>query len=193
MQAKRSPAARLGQFLRECLCWDKAFTRNVFLVALPMVLQSLVESSLHIVDGLMVSALGDAAYSAVTQANRFTFVFNLFSFGTCSGSAIFMSQYWGARDIKRLRWSMGLAMRFALIIAAVFAAVGMLFPRQVVACFLTPGESFELAVKYLRIVAPGYLFSAINGVYATAIKSAEKTYLPMLAGMGGIVCNTIFN
>ena len=35
MQAKRSPAARLGQFLRECLCWDKAFTRNVFLVALP--------------------------------------------------------------------------------------------------------------------------------------------------------------
>lgn len=145
MQAKRSPAARLGQFLRECLCWDKAFTRNVFLVALPMVLQSLVESSLHIVDGLMVSALGDAAYSAVTQANRFTFVFNLFSFGTCSGSAIFMSQYWGARDIKRLRWSMGLAMRFALIIAAVFAAVGMLFPRQVVACFLTPGESFELA------------------------------------------------
>ena len=193
MQAKRSPAARLGQFLRECLCWDKAFTRNVFLVALPMVLQSLVESSLHIVDGLMVPVLGDAAYSAVTQANRFTFVFNLFSFGTCSGSAIFMSQYWGARDIKRLRWSMGLAMRFALIIAAVFAAVGMLFPRQVVACFLTPGESFELAVKYLRIVAPGYLFSAINGVYATAIKSAEKTYLPMLAGMGGIVCNTIFN
>lgn len=170
-----------------------AFARNVFLVALPMVMQSLVESSLHIVDGLMVSALGDAAYSAVTQANRFTFVFNLFCFGTCSGSAIFMSQYWGARDIKRLRWSMGLALRFALIVAALFTAVGMLFPRQVVACFLTPGESFELAVQYLRIVAPGYLFSAVNGVYATAIKSAEKTHLPMLAGIGGIIFNTVFN
>lgn len=109
MQAVRSPAARLRSFLRDCLCWDRPFARNVFLVALPMVMQSLVESSLHIVDGLMVSALGDAAYSAVTQANRFTFVFNLFCFGTCSGSAIFMSQYWGARDIKRLRWSMGLA------------------------------------------------------------------------------------
>ena len=193
MQAKRSPAARLGHFLRECLCWDKPFTRNVFLVALPMVMQSLVESSLHIVDGLMVSALGDTAYSAVTQANRFTFVFNLFCFGTCSGSAIFMSQYWGARDIRRLRWSMGLAMRFALIVAALFAAVGLLFPRQVVACFLTPGESFELAVRYLRIVAPGYLFSAVNGVYATAIKSAEKTHLPMLAGIGGIIFNTFFN
>lgn len=193
MQAVRSPAARLRSFLRDCLCWDRPFARNVFLVALPMVMQSLVESSLHIVDGLMVSALGDAAYSAVTQANRFTFVFNLFCFGTCSGSAIFMSQYWGARDIKRLRWSMGLAMRFALIVAALFTAVGMLFPRQVVACFLTPGESFEMAVQYLRIVAPGYLFSAVNGVYATAIKSAEKTHLPMLAGIGGIIFNTFFN
>lgn len=86
MQAVRSPAARLRSFLRDCLCWDRPFARNVFLVALPMVMQSLVESSLHIVDGLMVSALGDAAYSAVTQANRFTFVFNLFCFGTCSAA-----------------------------------------------------------------------------------------------------------
>ena len=35
-----------------------------------MVIQQLVTASLHIVDGLMVSGLGDAAYSAVTQANR---------------------------------------------------------------------------------------------------------------------------
>lgn len=184
---------RLKRFLKECLCWDRPFVRNVFFVALPMVMQSLVESSLHIVDGLMVSALGDAAYSAVTQANRFTVLFNMFCFGTCTGSAIFMSQYWGARDVKRLRWSMGLAMRFALAVAAVFGGVGVLFPRQVVACFLTPGESFEMAAKYLRLVAPGYLFSAVNGVYATAIKSAEKTHIPMLAGIGGILFNTLFN
>ena len=101
MQAKRSPAARLGQFLRECLCWDKAFTRNVFLVALPMVLQSLVESSLHIVDGLMVSVLGDAAYSAVTQANRFTFCVQSVQLRHLLGKR-HLSQYWGARDIKRL-------------------------------------------------------------------------------------------
>ena len=32
---------------------------------------------------------------------------------------------------------------------------GLLFPRQIIACFLQPGESFELAVRYLRVVAPG--------------------------------------
>lgn len=193
MQAKLSLPARLSAFLKDCLCWDKPFARNVFIVALPMVLQQLLEASLHIVDGLMVSALGDIAYSAVTQANRYTFLFNLFCFGACTGSAIFLSQFWGARDIKRMRWSMGLSMVFAMIIALLFMGAGLLFPRQIVACFLQPGESFELAVAYLRLVAPGYLFTCISGVYATTIKSAEKTYLPMLAGMAGIICNTVMN
>lgn len=193
MSIQTSLPARVKAFFRECLCWDKAFSRNVLIVALPMVLQQLLEASLHIVDGLMVSVLGDVAYSAVTQANRFTFLFNLFSFGACTGSAIFLSQFWGARDIKRMRWSMGLSMGFALVIAALFMGAGLLFPRQIVACFLQPGESFELAVKYLRVVAPGYLFTCISGVYATTIKTAEKTYLPMLAGMLGIVCNTVMN
>ena len=184
---------RLKQLFRDCLCWDKPFTRNVFFVALPMVLQSLVESSLHIVDGLMVSGLGDVAYSAVTQANRFSFVFNLFGAGVFTGGAIYFSQYWGGRDIKRMRWSMGVSLFFAIIIAALFTLAGLLFPRQIVACFLMPGESFELAVKYLRIVAPGYLFSAISGIYGAAIKSGEKTHLPMIAGMVGIACNTLLN
>lgn len=184
---------KLKQFFRDCLCWDKPFTRNVFFVALPMVLQSLMESSLHIVDGLMVSGLGDAAYSAVTQANRFSFVFYLFSAGVFTGGAIYFSQYWGARDIRKMRWAMGVSLFFAVVIAALFTLAGVLFPRQIVACFLMPGESFELAVKYLRIVAPGYLFSAISGIYGAAIKSGEKTHLPMIAGMAGIACNTVLN
>ena len=80
-------------FLRSCYCWDSAFLRWVITLALPLILQDLIGSSLHIIDSLMVSGLGDAPYSAVTQANRFTFVFNLFCFGTASGGAIFMSQY----------------------------------------------------------------------------------------------------
>ena len=61
MQAKASPPVRAFRFVRDCLRWDRAFARNVFMVALPMILQQLVAASLHIIDGLMVSGLGDAA------------------------------------------------------------------------------------------------------------------------------------
>lgn len=184
---------RAFRFLRDCLHWDRAFARNVFTVALPMVIQQLVAASLHIVDGLMVSGLGDAAYSAVTQANRVTFVFNLFVFGTCTGGAIFLSQYWGARDIKRMRQSMGISLLFVLIVAAAFIGASLLFPAQIISMFLPEGESAELARQYLSIVVFGYLFTAIDNVYAATIKAAEKTYLPMLSGFVSILTNTVLN
>ncbi len=180
-------------FVLDCLRWDKDFRKTVLAIALPMIVQQLVAASLHIVDGLMVSAMGDAAYSAVTQANRLTFIFNLFCFGSCTGSAIFLSQYWGARDIKRMRSTMGLALSFAVAIAIIFMSAALLFPRNIISLFLPEGESFELAVRYLVMVAPGYLFMAIDSVYGMTIKAAEKTYIPMISGMVSIAVNTLLN
>lgn len=184
---------RAFRLLWDSLRWDRPFIRNVLVVALPMVIQQLVTASLHIMDGLMVSGLGDAAYSAVTQANRVTFMFNLFSFGTCTGGAIFLSQYWGGRDIRRMRQTMGLTMMFVLIVAAVFMSVSLLMPRQIISLFLPQGESFDRAVEYLSVVAFGYLFTAVDNVYAATLKAAEKTYLPMLSGFASIVTNTVLN
>ncbi len=184
---------RLGRFLRSCFCWDKPFIKTVMMIALPIMIQQLVTASAHIVDGLMVSGLGDVAYAAVTQAGRFTFLFNLVCFGTSTGSAIFFCQYWGAKDIRKMRHAMGISLFFCAIIGTVFMLLALLFPRQIVSCFLPQGESFELAVKYLRIVAPGYLFFAIDAVFGTMIKAGEKTHYPMISGFVSIGVNTLLN
>ena len=76
---------------------------------------------------------------------------------------------------------------FVLAAAFMLLAGGLLFPRQVVACFLTPGESFEMAVQYLRIVAPGYLFSAINGAMKRSYTSNEAH---ILAGLSNVQENS---
>ncbi len=191
LQTQLSPLGRLSAFLRSCLHWDRAFARNVLFLSLPLVLQELITASLHIVDGLMVSGLGDAAYSAVTQANRYTFVFQLVIFGVSSGTAIFLSQFWGARDVPRMRHAMGVGMTVSLLLAIPFSLGGLLFPRQIIACFLRPGESFELACSYLTIIAPGYLITALNYTYSAALKAAEKTYIPMISGLISIAVDTL--
>ena len=193
MEKRPCAPRRALSFVLNCLRWDRSFARNVLLVALPMVIQQLVASSLHIVDGLMVSALGDAAYSGVTQANRVTFMFNLFCFGTATGGSIFLSQYWGAQDIRRMRQAMGVTLGCSMLVAVLFFCAASLFPRQIISLFLQEGESFEQAVRYLRIVVFGYLFTAVDNVYATTMKAGEKTWLPMLSGFVSIGVNTLFN
>lgn len=179
--------------MRAVFLWDRAFARRFLMVALPIVIQDLVASSLHIIDGVMIGQLGDAPYAAVTQANRFTFVFQLFLFGAASGCGIFFSQFWGNRDLARMRSVMGLALRVAGVLTLLFAGSAIFFTEQVVALFLPRGESFDWAVEYLSVVAPGYFITAVDTVYASCMKSAEQTRIPMLAGIASILLNTFLN
>jgi putative MATE family efflux protein len=190
---QRSVFARVTAFLRSCLVWDRPFTRWVVVVALPIILQELIGASLHIIDGLMVSGMGNAAYSAVTQANRYTFVCQLFCFGTVSGGAIFMSQYWGARDIPRMRHAMGISLFAATLICLLFSAAALLMPRTIIGFFLPEGESARIAVVYLTTVTPSYLLIGVSMVYAMCIKAGEKTYIPLIAGVASIGANTALN
>ena len=189
----RTSLSRLGAFLRSCYQWDRPFVRWVAAVALPIILQELVGASLHIIDSLMVSGLGDAAYSAVTQANRFSFLFNLFCFGTASGGAIFMSQYWGAHDIPRMRQSMGLSLFWVVLLSALFTGAALWFPQPIINAFLAPGESNRIATVYLRTVAPSYLLIGVSTVYSMCLKAGEKTYIPLIAGVASIATNTVLN
>ena len=173
--------------------WDRAFTRKFLLVALPIVIQNLVSSSLHIIDGVMIGQLGDAPYAAVTQANRYTFVFQLFVFGAASGCGIFFSQLWGKRDVPQMRSVMSLAFRITVGLALIFAGCALLIPGKVISLFLPAGESAAYAATYLRLVAPGYLIFAVDTVYATCMKSAEQTRIPMTAGVASIMTNTFLN
>jgi putative MATE family efflux protein len=188
-----TPFTRLGAFLRSCYHWDSAFTRWVAAVALPIILQELIGASLHIIDSLMVSGLGDASYAAVTQANRFSFLYQLFSFGTASGGAIFMSQYWGAQDIPGMRRSMGISLFTVGVLSVLFTAAAYAFPGQISAAFLPEGESRTIAVTYLTTVAPSYVLRAVSAVYSMCLKAGETTHLPLIAGVASIGTNTLLN
>ncbi len=173
--------------------WEPEFTRLFFRMVVPIALQNLIAASLHIIDGIMVSGLGEQAYAGVTQANRVTFLFNLFLFGTVSGAAIFFAQFWGKGDIPSMRRVQGLAMRIAVGIAAIFMLLVAVFHRQVLGFFLKPGVSFEQGLQYLVIIAPAYLIMAVDNVYAAMLKSSEHPRIPMMAAIVAIGTNTILN
>ena len=165
----------------------------MLVITLPIVLQNLIGSSLQIVDGLMVSGLGDISYAAVVQTNRYTFLFQLFCFGVASGGAIFMSQYWGAGDVRRMRQSMGVSLIWTGAIMALFVAGAAFFPDAIIGLFLPQGESASIAKEYLRWVLVSYLFHGVNMVYATCLKSSEKPHIPLISGSVGLALNTVLN
>ena len=70
----------------------RAFYRDVVTLALPIVAQNLITTSLGLIDTFMVGALGEAPLAAVTIANIPVFVIQLVIFGLRSGSSVLISQ-----------------------------------------------------------------------------------------------------
>ena len=64
------------------------------MLALPIAFQNLLTSSFLLVDTLMVGQLGDVSLSSVGMAGQWSWLLNIVVFGICSGSSVFVAQYW---------------------------------------------------------------------------------------------------
>lgn len=173
--------------------WEKEFTRSVFRLGIPMMLQALVAALMHIVDNIMVSQLGDIAMAGVTQANRVSFLYQITMFGVVSGASVFAAQYWSSKDIKSIRRVMGMGLVVALLIAALFAVPSMLLSNSVLGLLIKDEAAREFGAAYLRIVAIGYFIQSLSLLFASILRSTEKVLLPMTASITAIVVNTILN
>jgi len=190
---QQTQSLRLRDKIAQLIRWEPDFTRLFFRLVIPIALQNLVGASLHIVDNIMVSGLGEISAAGVAQANRITFIVQLFQFGVTSGAGIFAAQYWGKRDVGGMRRVQGLALRLnAGIGLAVFALV-QCWPEGVLSVFLPAGESFDAGLQYLRIISLGYLLTAIDSVFQMMLKSSERARVPMAASIIAIATNTVLN
>ena len=177
------------QYLRR----EKGFYRGLFALALPMMLQNLISSSLGMVDTVMVGTLGQNELAGMSLANTPFMVAMLFVFGLQSGGAVLISQYWGKRDLKTINRVMGLSWYFAVGISLVIATVIFCFPRQVMGLTTNNPELLEVAVRYGRLVAYSYALNAFTGVYIGTLRACEQPKVGAWVTSIGMVSNVIFN
>ncbi|MDO9121100.1 MAG: MATE family efflux transporter, partial [Anaerolineaceae bacterium] len=87
---------------------DNEYYRQLMRLAVPIALQNLITSSLNMVALIFIGQLGEESVAAVGLGNQIWFLLNLVVFGICSGSAMFVAQLWGKRDIPNIRKVLGL-------------------------------------------------------------------------------------
>ncbi|NCE64907.1 MATE family efflux transporter [Pseudoflavonifractor sp. 524-17] len=176
-----------------CLRRGSAFYRNVVSLALPILLQNLITTSLGMIDTFMVGTLGEAPLAAVAQANIPVFIIQLVIFGLQSGSSVLISQYWGKGDTDAINRVMGIGLYFALAISSVFAVVMTCFPVELMSLLTDNQELIPLAARYARIVGLSYLFNSVTGVYVGAHRSMENPKLGLIIFAVSMGTNTFLN
>lgn len=172
---------------------DKKFIKTLFSIALPIMLQNLLSSSLSFIDTLMIGQLGSNQIAAVGIANQIFFLVNLFIFGIASGASIFFSQYYGARRHNDLQKVTALAFTISIIASLIFALVSFFAPQYIVYIFTDTPDVVSVSSDYQRLVAISYIFFAISFIHSIAFRSVGKAVIPLTATFVSLTLNAIGN
>ncbi|MBQ0072022.1 MAG: MATE family efflux transporter [Spirochaetales bacterium] len=162
-------------------------------IAIPIMLQNLVQSSLGFLDTLMIGQLGQAEIAAVGTANQVYFLVQVFLFGVNSASSIFFAQYYGAKQNDKMRRVTAFALTIALVGAVLGGLAALLIPREIMIVFSTDQEVIRHGILYLRTVAISFSFVAVSLVLSGGFRAEGDTKTPLRITIISLTTNAILN
>ena len=171
----------------------RQFYQTLVKLAIPVSIQNMISSSLHLVDTIMIGQLGAVEVAAVGLANRLFFVFILVCFAISSGTAIFTAQFWGKKDVQHIGKVMAIALTLVIAVSLIFSFGALVIPNIVMQIFTKDRLVISNGSTYLRVIGWSYLLSAVTMLYAFILRSMEQVKVPMYASAIALGLNTLLN
>ena len=172
---------------------NKEFLKLLFVTVLPLLIQSLFMQSINLIDQLMVSRLGDEAIAAIGASNKLLSIYNSFLYGTCSGSAMFLAQYWGNKDVKGFQRVLGIAMTATVTMGTIISVLVLAVPRQLISIFADDALVIEYGIDYMKTVVLAYFLMGIVFPLNFALRSMNKVKVTMISTITSVLLNCAAN
>lgn len=179
--------------MQRLLVKNKEFYLKLLTLALPITIQSLISSSLGVVDSVMVGSLGNQALAAVGVANQYGLIVFLLYNAIHSGCSIYVAQFWGKNDHSNIGRVVNLDIAIAGGAALLMAAIGMLLPEQIISIFNTDPVVISQGADFLRILSVSFVFASISFGFSVALRSIGKSAMPMIISASALGLNTLLN
>ena len=174
---------------------DKNFYKTLLLIGLPVAFQSLVSLSVVFLDNVMVGNIREnteVVFSGVTQANAITTLFAFFIKGLSGGASLMISQYWGKKDLARIKTIFSIIFTIGLSLAAVITTLIFIFPKGAMSIVTSNKDVINAGSEYIKIVCFSYIFYILTETFVTMLRCVEivriSLYVSIVAffvNMGG--------
>lgn len=167
--------------------------KTLFSIALPISLQSLIQSSLGMIDQIMIGQLGENAVASVNLGTRLMFIMVYTLSGISAVSSIYTSQFEGAGTKEKHSVVMKTTILEGLICVLPFLIAGLFFPSTVVRLFSNDSLVIENGAKYLFITAFGFIPKLFSISASAILRCTGKSKITLITGFISVISNTILN
>ena len=172
---------------------DKSFKKSVIKIALPVTLQSLLQSSFSVVDQMMIGQLGENSIAGIGLGGKFASIYSVVIAAVASVAGIMIAQYIGKKDDEEVGRSFYTNLAVSFIIVAVFTSFSMIMPQRILGLYTNDKATIQGGVEYLRIYALSFLPVAVTSILSAYLRCACAAKVPLYAGIFASVANTVLN
>ncbi|MDE6606176.1 MAG: MATE family efflux transporter [Lachnospiraceae bacterium] len=172
---------------------NRSFRNSLIKIAVPVTLQSLLQSSFSVVDQVMTGQLGSTNIAGIGLGGKFSSIFNVVISAVAAVAGIMIAQYIGKEDDKEVGKSFYVNLSLAAFIAVLFTFVSALFPSQIMSMYTKDEETKAVAAMYLRIISISYIPIIVDMLLSTLLRCKEAAVLPLVSSILSACMNTGFN
>ena len=155
--------------------------KELLVLAIPLLVEQLLEVTVGMADTMMVSRCGEAAISGVSLVDMInTLIIVLFA-ALATGGAVVVSQYLGAKERGNADKSAGQLLLLSGLSGVVIGVVCFVLARPMIRLFYGSIDTdvLDAGVKYLQIIALSYPFLALYNGGAALFRSIGNSKISM--------------
>ena len=180
------------------------FYKQVFILSIPIALQSLITIGVNMLDTMMVGQLGDNALSATSLANSFISVFQILCMGLGMGASVLVSRYRGMKNAAKteneseeasraLRQTVCLMLRLNIALATLFAIATLVMPGVIMRSYTEDMDIVNLGIRYFEYSIVTYFFVGLSLVVTIVLRSVGQVFYPLFVSIGAFFVNLSMN
>lgn len=170
-----------------------SFFRSVCALAIPVTMQSMLQSSFSMVDQIMIGQLGAVPVAGVGLAGKFASMYSVVIAAIGAAAGIMISQYLGQKNAREVRRSFLVNLLLGGIIAGIFTLLCALLPGRIMRAYTADMQICQAAASYLRPISGTFVPMAGATLVSTLLRCKEKPRLPLYASIAAAVLNTGLN
>ena len=169
------------------------FYRQIFKLAIPIIIQNLLSAAVNSADVIMLNYVGQSSISAVSLAANYSSILFMVYYGLGTGASLLCSQYSGKNNLQAIHAVEGIALRFSDGISILVALIAFMMPQRMMQLFTADPELITIGSSYLRVMGITYICWGISEIYLAVLRSIGRVTISMVLNVLAFVLNIFLN
>lgn len=193
MTKEKTAGSRIKSFFGVQDMTEGNILHGLLRFSLPLLLGNFAQQLYAAVDSVIVGKKVEGGLAAIGATMPVVNLLLVLFMAIATGAGIMVSQFFGARDFKRLGKIIGNTLVLITVTSFVMMGVAIPLARPFLELLSTPPEILGMATAYMQIIFIGILGGAYYNIVSGILRGLGDSFMPLMFLLFSTILNTILD